>query len=431
VVTLAAAGPMAAAQESMWGSGPYPALPPSRSGSAVLEPALPPLGPPLAAPSDAVLEPTPEALPPGEMTNDDAFNGSVLGEPMKMLHAHPLSFESSGTWLRRGYWYGEADFLFLNRGWDRKGMLLASEFEIGRVPEGQLLATNELKIKGERPGGEGNARVKLGRFLFRDSFNRDHLMEIGFYGGGEWMQEGSLQAATAAGLQISDFIDRVNISFDGARNVSFDHGSELHSGELNYLVKQRMHRDQMIMEPSGEWIRKATPSRTYTYLAGVRYVSLREMLGIDATDIPLTTPTRTEDGFYNVHTRNSMIGTQLGAGLAHETARWSVGAMAKAGAYINRIDLESEFQVGEATIANSGVTDSREDDLSFVAEAQLLAKWHLRPNVSLRAGLELLFIDSIALAPHQLNFISGGFEQIAASGDSVFLGTSFGIESHW
>jgi len=93
--------------------------------------------------------------------------------------------------------------------------------------------------------------------------------------------------------------------------------------------------------------------------------------------------------------------------------------------------LNSRFQVGETMITNSGATNAEEDDLSFVSEAQLMAKWHLRPNVSLRAGLEMLFIDSIALAPYQLNFIPGGYDQIANSGDSVFLGTSFGVESHW
>jgi hypothetical protein len=61
----------------------------------------------------------------------------------------------------------------------------------------------------------------------------------------------------------------------------------------------------------------------------------------------------------------------------------------------------------------------------------VLGKWHLRPNLSLRAGFELLFTDSIALAPFQVNFIPGGFTPIAASGDSVFMGSVFGVESYW
>jgi hypothetical protein len=30
-----------------------------------------------------------------------------------------------------------------------------------------------------------------------------------------------------------------------------------------------------------------------------------------------------------------------------------------------------------------------------------------------------------------VNFIPGGYPQIAASGDSVYMGTSFGLESYW
>jgi hypothetical protein len=126
-----------------------------------------------------------------------------------------------------------------------------------------------------------------------------------------------------------------------------------------------------------------------------------------------------------------MLGGQLGGSWAHETARWSIGVNVKAGPMWNRIDLNSQFQVGEANIVNSGFTTSEEDDLSFFGEAQLLGKWHLRPNLSIRAGLDLMFIDSIALAPFQVNFIPGGYEPIAASGDSVYMGTSFGIESYW
>jgi hypothetical protein len=371
------------------------------------------------------------------------LDGSIIGEPIKMLGACPPAyFESSGTWLERGFWYTELDYLFLNRGWDRKGLMLAFETTSGTVPvsaeqfstiNGPVVGTNELRIKGERPGGEGVGRVKLGRFLFRDVANRDHMIEFGWYGGGDWQQSAALQAATTAGLDITDYIDRVNRSFDGARALSFDYSSELNSVEANYILKSRMQRDQMVLEPSGVWVRKATPSRTYSFLGGVRYLNLREELGIDATDVDVdaTAAVLREDGDYFIETDNDLFGTQLGAGLSHDTSRWSIGANAKVGAYWNRIDLNSRFQVGETTIANSGVTNSNEDDLSFVGEFQVLGKWHLRPNLSLRAGLECLFIDSIALAPHQINFIPGGYKPIAAAGDSVYLGTSIGLESYW
>jgi hypothetical protein len=384
---------------------------------------------------EGALEPIAESIASGDP--DAPLDGSILGEPMKLLQGCAPYFESSGTWLQRGFWYAEMDYLLLNRGWDRKGLRLAFEStpfggQQGSVPEGPVLGINELRIRGERPGAEGVGRLTLGRFMFRDASNRDHSVEASWTGGGEWSQSGSLAAATNAGLDVSDFIDRVNPSFDGARTMDFSYDTEMNTVEANYIVKSRMHRDQMVMQPSGAWVRKATPTRTYAYLAGLRYVNHREFLDWNAQDIQVqANPALREDGFYDVHTESNMIGTQLGGSIARETARWSLSASVKGGPMWNRIDMNSRFQVGETVITNSGATNSREDDLAFFGEANVMAKWHLRPNVSLRAGLELLFIDSIALAPYQVNFIEGGFEQIAASGDNVYLGTSFGVESYW
>ena len=434
LVLLAVTAPGAAAQPAQGGpresAGDLPPALNVREGDS-----LSPSPVDASAGSDAALEPLAESIAAGSA--DSPLDGSILGEPLKMLHGCPSYFESSGTWLERGFWYAEMDYLLLNRGWDRKGLRLAFEAVQGTVPDGQFLqapvvGVNELRVRGERPGAEGVGRLTLGRFMFRDASNRDHSVEASWLGGGEWSQSGSLTAATAAGLDVSDFIDRVNPSFDGARGMAFGYDSEMNTVELNYLVKQRMHRDQMVMQPSGDWVRKATPSRTYSFLSGLRFTNHREFLDWTATDVPVqATPALSEDGFYEVQTESNMLGGQLGASMSHETARWSLTAAVKGGPMWNRIDLNSRFQIGETVITNSGVTNSREDDLAFVGEAQLLAKWHLRPNVSLRAGFELLFIDSIALAPHQINFVPGGFPQIATSGDSVYMGSSFGIESYW
>lgn len=430
LVLLALAGPGAVAQESLLEPSGAGDLPPAAEldGESIL--------PGGEALSDDDLEPIAESIAPGP--SEYPLEGSIIGEPMRLLQGCPPYFESSGTWLERGFWYAEMDFLLLNRGWERKGLLVGFETITGSVPTSPIplqgnipvVGTNELRIRGERPGAEGVGRLTLGRFLFRDSSNRDHSTELSWTGGGEWSQSGSLDAATAPGLEIPVYIDRVNASFSGARSMNFSYDSEMNTAEWNYVVKQRMKRDQMVMEPSGQWVRKATPTKTFSFLSGLRYADHRELLHFNATDVPVAQNLR-EDGTYFVHTENNMLGGQLGASWTHETSRWSLGVNVKGGPMWNRIDLNSRFQVGETTILNSGVTNAEEDDLSFFGEAQLQGKWHLRPNVSIRAGLDLIFIDSIAVAPFQLNFIPGGFEQIAASADSVYMGTSFGIESYW
>jgi len=102
----------------------------------------------------------------------------------------------------------------------------------------------------------------------------------------------------------------------------------------------------------------------------------------------------------------------------------------KGGSYWNRMDLHSEFRAGPDLIASRGTTDSTEDNLSFIGEFEVLGKWHLRPNLSIRAGFQVLYVDSIALAPSQVNFVPGGYGPIADDGDITCLGSSIGIEAY-
>jgi hypothetical protein len=363
--------------------------------------------------------------------------GAYGGDPMHLQHSYPSLFESSGTWLRRGFWYAEADYMLINKSWDRKGMLFAFEGGIGQAPGlnqigqpafGPVLQMNQLLIDGSKPGADGMARVSLGRFLFRDAGNRDHNVQVTFLGGGQWKQNSAIEASTADGINVNDFIDRVNPSFDGARSMGFDYETGFDSIETNYVVKARMGRDQMVLKPDGQWVRSAQTSQTYSFLAGFRYANLTEVLNITAESDP--DDAASEGGFYNVNTDNNLAGGQIGVGISQETARWSVGLNLKGGSFWNRTNLDSEFRAGPDLIASRGTTDSREDNLSFIGEAEFLVKWHLRPNLSIRAGCEILYVDSIALAPFQVNFVPGGYSPIADDGDIFCMGSVIGLEAY-
>jgi hypothetical protein len=358
-------------------------------------------------------------------------------DPMHLNAACPSLFESSGTWLRRGFWYAEGDYMLMNRSWDRKGLLFAFEGSqsvapgntLGGTPGfGPVLTLNPLLIDGSKPGADGMARVTLGRFLFRDGKNRDHNVQATYFGGGSWKQSSSIESASATGIQVNDFIDRINPSFDGAQSMGFDYETGLDSFETNYIVKARMGRDQIVLQPDGQWGRTANTSQTYAFLAGFRYVNFTDVLDITADRNPDVAAS--EGGNYHVDTDNNLFGGQLGVSLAYETARWSAGLNAKAGSFWNRMNLNSNFLAGPELVPSRGTTDATEDNLSFVAEAEVLLKWHLRPNLSLRAGFEMLYVESVALAPHQVNFIPGGYLPIADDGDVVMLGTALGVEAY-
>ena len=97
--------------------------------------------------------------------------------------------------------------------------------------------------------------------------------------------------------------------------------------------------------------------------------------------------------------------------------------------YLNRIDLNSNFIVtGGLT---QGAANLDEYNLSFVGETAGIAKWHLRPNLSLRASIEMLFISAVAMAGDQIDFIPSGTAAISQGGDSLYLGGSMGFESYW
>jgi len=277
--------------------------------------------------------------------------------------------------------------------------------------------------------------VTMGRFLFRDGRNRDHLTQVTWLGGGGFSQANRLAATTAAGLSTNDLIRTVSRGFQGATTSNFDYSNDLQSLEWNYVIKQRMRRDQLLLQPDGEWVRAATPSRTYGFIAGGRLMGVNEDLNWRAPSINVGTATapnvRDGDFFNRAETSNTLIGTQIGGSAAYEASRWSLTASTKMGSYWNNERVKEDFLAPDTTNPandSSGATAIRGDGLAFVAEADLMARWHLRPNVSLRVGVEALHVTGIALAPHQLDFVPGGQTAIADSGFSTYIGSAIGLE---
>ena len=244
VMVIAAVGQKSAAQEVL--------SPPMEAGAGDLPPEMD-----LSDELPSGLEPEagaetiePIAEPYTEESMGQSFSTDYVGDPRIMATCPPL-FESSGTWLRRGFWFAEADLMLMNSGWDRKGLLLAFEGNVGQSPGtafgqvgfGPVLALNNLVIEGSAPGAQPMARVSLGRFLFRDGNNRDHIIQGTVLLGGQWDQASVIGAALPSGIQINDFIDRVNPSFDGAQQIGFNYATTMSGGEVDY-VRQAAHAER-------------------------------------------------------------------------------------------------------------------------------------------------------------------------------------------
>lgn len=413
---------------------------------------------------DLALPPMPDAA--GEIIDDGAgsvsaesyateteiqserFNPDIYTDFGSMYQCDQPILESTGTWLRRGFWYAEVDAVISNRKWNRDAVILANQATgVSPTQFGNAITENQLRVNGRKPGAEGAPRLTLGHFLFRDHKNRDHVAEFTVYGGGEWTEEGMLEFNPnndlgTTSLQVPTIVDAGNISFSGAERTNFRYDSRFNSFELNYLLKDRLGKDRMEMEPSGQWVRRAGPTFSRSILAGIRFFDLTENFNWEATIDPdgdVTTQENVDDdlGQSIVRTDNDMIGTQLGLGGVFETARWSAGVETKGGLYLNVIDVHTVFSrtqnLSEADDDLFNDTVLEDDQLSFIGEAALVGKYHIKPNFSLRASFEFMFISSVAIAPSQYPepFIPGGPTRIYSSGESTYMGGGVGFEGYW
>src|SRR6185369_13439942 len=125
-------------------------------------------------------------------------------------------------WLRRGFWYAEADAVIWTRTWNRNNQFYAVEDANVNSPNffrGPITVFNTnrfLMLDGSQPGSDASVRVTLGHFLFRDQSNRDHTAEFTANTGGDWSQDLVLGSVVDFGLFVPFIVDGANRSFDGS-----------------------------------------------------------------------------------------------------------------------------------------------------------------------------------------------------------------------
>ena len=383
------------------------------------EESLPPDGVELEEPSLLVGPPRVEPRPQTDEPWIDRFDAGAADYDYPMWDMQPAVPISSGTWLERGVWYAEADAVMSNRTWSRTDTLLALQ------PNVQQGGNRALFLRGSHPGEDAAVRTTLGRFLYRDDDNRDHTAEFTVTAGGDWVEHVTLSSSTPNQLFLPVTINGLNLSFDNSTRQVVNYSSRFNSFEANYRVKQRMGRDQMIMDPNGHWRREASSGFNRSYLIGLRYIDLDEIFDWRAEDIVVAG----DDGQYLINTDNDLFGVQAGAGISYETGRWSLGLNGKMGLYLNDADEHSQLDFTVDDVADFDRRSS-ESELSWVGEASLIGRWHLTPAFSLRAGTEVSVIESIALATKQINFIDD-FSQVNTAGYAFYIGGTLGFEGYW
>jgi hypothetical protein len=181
----------------------------------------------------------------------------------------------------------------------------------------------------------------------------------------------------------------------------------------------------LVMDPNGGWHRAANAGFEREYLVGLRYMKLEDRLDWHAEDIGVVG----DDGRYLIHTDNDLFGAQVGGGITYQASRWSMGIVTKGGVFLNDALGNNQLTFTDEDTDDSNVR-LRENQMSFVGELKLQSRFHITPNVSVRAGYELMYMTAIAQAPAQATFIPE-FAYLNTTGDPFYHGASFGLEGYW
>jgi hypothetical protein len=165
-----------------------------------------------------------------------------------------------------------------------------------------------------------------------------------------------------------------NGAFSEADFVGVDYSTDLHSFELNAL--------------------QYDCCRDVTLLAGLRFISIDEELGLLAED--------SDDGIglLSIDANNYLFGPQIGGAYDRTCGRWTFSAIAKAGVLVNF--SEANIWLYEEDVNNdpfTGYCKCENNDVAFVGELLIGGSYHLGAGFSLQAGYQLTWINGVVLAP--------------------------------
>jgi hypothetical protein len=286
----------------------------------------------------------------------------------------------------------------------------------------------------QNSGADAAYRFTFGRFLFRDMENRDHSAELTMYLGlGDWFQHGSIHSASGE-ADISTIVDPFDNGFNSVSRQRYLYETGFDSFELNYRVRRRLRRDRIMLEPNGQWVRRLDPGTLFAYSFGLRILDLRDDFNWTSHSLDVGDGLELMRGDLRVSADNNLVGLQFGGEATHQTDRWSIGAKAKGGPYVNFAAVDATHVVVDLIADGNPSTTRRhrshENELAFVGEVNVAASYFVRQNVSLRVGCELLWIQSVAVAPEQL-VINTADPVIRDQGGQLFHGFSIGMDVYW
>lgn len=161
-----------------------------------------------------------------------------------------------------------------------------------------------------------------------------------------------------------------------------------------------------------------------TLLGGFRWIEMSEefsgsLFGGDGGSLP----------FWITDVNNHLYGGQIGADVRiwDRGGPLSLRGITKAGVYYNAVDQSTESPRLQRAIGAST------NHTAFEAELEFVAVYQVNPQLALRAGYEMLWLDGVALAPEQIEVtdLRSGVAAVDPGSDAFYHGFVAGVELTW
>ena len=348
----------------------------------------------------------------------------------------PAPVFSTGSWFETGQWYVNADFVVLKKDApSERHVAIDPSTLVVSTSAGGFTLDNTLSTETETHEFESGARITFGKFLGRDAARRDHMVDFTFFGFFDWVAQAELVGENLnTALSLGDlrllftggplFVPITG--FIGSDRQTYRYSSDFDSLELSYRIRTRPGRDQMAIHPSGVWTRHASSGQLRGFSAGLRGLSINEGFLSEA----FSGSDRT--GMYRVRTGNDLFGPQLGIDLIESRDLWHCGFRTKLGTLLNFADRRTEVEVmteppGVGEVITERAERSDEEQLSFLAQVGMYGAVHLRPNLSIRAAYDVIYITGLGIAPNNAKLGESDFPGFSTTGDALYHGGSLGF----
>jgi hypothetical protein len=306
------------------------------------------------------------------------------------------------------------------------------------------------------PGLDGT----ISHYLGRDSENRDEFVEFSYWGLLDWRGTTSVvsekqetvgltnsSGATTGLFTFGNLFSTfpANLSgFNLATQATLTTQTDINNFEVNYRWGPRNEPDRLVLYPNGRWRRECRPGFYFSYMIGLRVIDMDDYGdyfsngGYFTNEKGVETPVT---GDYNVHTRNRLIGSQIGGEYTYRNCRWQSDVHAKVGGYLNILENNGSIltsqpinplssQSFQYIAANSGWKDSQ-DVGAIEGEFGVSTSYKFRPNLIGRASYDFMWVGGLALAPEQFRFRTDPQAQTDARGLLFMNGISIGLEYTW